>query len=141
MNVTDVYIEQWTTPQGFTVRGRGELRGVGLKAAKEPCSYLFPHIRIRRVTSKLEDVDGNGVELAKHEEKIGDHISDKERLSVVPRLRASRQERQEHYSSLGRHDDYSQSGMNVAGPMLMASSWRVDFGGDCLQKSQPAVKL
>ena len=65
----DVNLSGWVTVEGLTVTQRSGVMAVGVKDNTGACSYLFPHLRVRGVTSRLADAAGNGIELKKNEEK------------------------------------------------------------------------
>ncbi len=66
--VSDVNVTGFVTQDGLTVSQRSGAVGVGIEDNTKTCSYLFPHTRVRGVSSRLEDAAGHGFELKKERE-------------------------------------------------------------------------
>lgn len=66
--LSDVNVTGFVTQDGLTVPQRSGAVAVGIKDNTGTCSYLFPHTRVRGVSSRLEDAAGNGFELKKDRE-------------------------------------------------------------------------
>jgi hypothetical protein len=66
--LADVYLSGWVAQNGLAVSQRSETKGVGIKGNAPSCSYVFPHIMVRGITSRLADAGGNGFELKKKQE-------------------------------------------------------------------------
>ncbi len=66
--LSDVNLSGWVTRDGLTVSRRSVVMAVGIKDNTGTCSYLFPHVRVRGVSSRLADAAGNGFELKKEGE-------------------------------------------------------------------------